>query len=165
MRYERGEFEIRYDPAAIEVSELIEVVEARGVTASVDPPPQPVEERAPLTEEQVSALDIRTITHGDPVRLEDHVVAGKFTIFDYYSDWCVPCKLLEKRLERLLSERDDLALRKLDIVDWKSEATAQARSEFGLTAIPYVRVYGPDGSFVGEAKGNDVTAIEALLAR
>lgn len=165
MRYEQGEFEVRYDPARIAVAELIEVVQAKGFNASLEPPANAVEAPAPLTEEERAALDISTITHGDSVRLEDHLARGKFTIVDYFSDWCGPCKLLEKRLERLASARDDVAVRKVDIVDWKSNAAAQARTDFGLEAIPYVRVYGPDGSFVGEVEGNDPAAIEALLAR
>ena len=41
---------------------------------------------------------------------------------------------------------------------------AQTR-EFKLKGIPYVRVYGPRGQFLGAVPGNDIEKIRALLPR
>lgn len=74
-------------------------------------------------------------------------MAGKFTIIDYYADWCGPCLLLGHQIERLLVERGDVALRKVDIISWETEAAAQIK-EFNIKGIPYVRIYAPDGLFL-----------------
>lgn len=58
-----------------------------------------------------------------------------------------------------------MLLRKVDIVDWESAAAAQAHKEFGLDAIPYVRIYGTTGSLLGEVSGADIERIEAAVRR
>jgi thiol-disulfide isomerase/thioredoxin len=89
------------------------------------------------------AADVRTITHGRAANLEDHLVPGKFVVFDFYADWCGPCQALEPRLNELADRHDDrLAIRKLDIINWDSAVARQYR----LSSIPHLVLYGPDGS-------------------
>ena len=52
----------------------------------------------------------------------------------------------------------------MDIVSWKSEAFAQAAEEFGIRGIPYVRLYGKDGTDLGAA-GRRIPEIEAALKK
>ncbi len=56
-----------------------------------------------------------------------------------------------------------MAVRKIDVVSWESEAARQATREFKLPGLPYVRVYGPDGRVLGVVSGNDISKIRALL--
>jgi thiol-disulfide isomerase/thioredoxin len=89
------------------------------------------------------AADVSTITHGREVDLEDHLVPGKFVLFDFYADWCGPCRSLEPKLLDLAGRHDDrLALRKVDIINWDSAVARQYR----LSSIPYLVLYGPDGN-------------------
>jgi len=120
-------------------------------------------ESGPLSEEDRAGLDIRTVSHGEAVSIAAQLAPGKVTIFDYYADWCGPCHLLTPKLERLLMRYGNVALRKVDIVDWESDAAKQATREFRLSGLPYVRVYGPDGSLLGSVVGNHVERVEALL--
>ena len=60
---------------------------------------------------------------------------------------------------------DGVVLRKIDIVDWKSEAARQMTGEFGAEGIPYVRVYDKSGRFVGEVSGDDFPAVQGLVGR
>lgn len=119
----------------------------------------------PLSDEERMSLDIRTISHGEEVRLEDHLVPGKITLFDYYADWCGPCHLLSPKLERLVQENQKLILRKVDISNWESAAAKQASRDFRMPGIPYVRVYGPDGKLLGDVHGNHIEKIEELVRR
>jgi len=89
------------------------------------------------------AADVRTITHGREVDLEAHLVPGKHVLFDFYADWCGPCRALEPTLLELANRHSDqLAVRKVDIINWDSAVSRQYR----VSSVPYLVLYGPDGS-------------------
>jgi len=98
--------------------------------------------------------DIRVITHGDEVDLAAHVVAGKYTVFDFYAPWCPPCRVIGPALERLAGRRSDLAVRKVDIVDWTMPVAAQ----YKIVSLPYLVLYDPAGRPMAEGDA----AYEAL---
>lgn len=150
----------------IESSSLIEASEIRRALGTLGfearfardlPKPEP------LSEEAKVKLDIEMISKGKEVDLKEFLAPGKFTIFDYYAEWCGPCHLLSPRLERLVSERNDIALRVIDIGNWKSAVAKQATREFRLSGLPYVRIYNQAGRFVGEVQGNYFEKIQALI--
>lgn len=124
---------------------------------------EPTMQPSALSEAAIAALDIQTITHGDAIRIEDHLPRGKITIFDYYADWCGPCHLLTPKLERLLVSFENLALRKVDIVSWKSAAARQASDEFHLPGLPFTRVFDDQGNLLGQVQGNRIEEIEAII--
>jgi thiol-disulfide isomerase/thioredoxin len=96
------------------------------------------------------------IGHGEEVDLAEHAVKGKTTVFDFYSEFCPPCRALSPRLEELDAKRDDVVVVKVDInrpgtqgIDWDSPVVHQ----FGLNSVPHLVVYGPDGA--EQAKGDE----------
>jgi hypothetical protein len=64
----------------------------------------------------------------------------------------------------LVGRYSNVVLRKVDIVDWKSEAWQQAQAESNPRGIPFVRVYGTGGDLLGETGGN-IAAIEELVRK
>lgn len=142
---------------------MLEIVRAKGYTASLERPRAPPVTGRRLSEEERAQLDARTVSHGDAVQIADVLVEGKYTIVDYYADWCGPCLLLGRDLEQLLAERGDVALRKVDLVSWESAAAKQVTGDYGIRGIPYVRVYGPDARFLGAVNGNDIAKVRVLL--
>jgi len=87
--------------------------------------------------------DVRLISQGREVTLEEHLVPGKLVIFDFYADWCAPCRVLTPRLERLVAEQPDrIALRKVDIIDWESPVSRQHQ----IGSLPHLVLYGADGT-------------------
>lgn len=98
--------------------------------------------------------DIRIISRGEPINLRDHLVPGKYTLFDYYADWCPPCQELAPRLEELARRHPNLAVRKIDIVDWDHPVAEQQ----GVRDLPYLRLYDPGGRLIqeGEATLDDL---------
>jgi thiol-disulfide isomerase/thioredoxin len=93
------------------------------------------------------------ISRGQQVTLADYLVPEKTTIFDFYSEYCPPCRAIGPYLVKLHKTRDDIAVVKVDInrpgvkgIDWKSPVTRQ----FQLESIPHFKVYGPDGKLKAE---------------
>lgn len=100
--------------------------------------------------------DVRLISQGREVTLEEHLVPGKLVVFDFFADWCAPCRHLTPLLERLVEEHPDrLALRKIDVIDWSSPVARQ----HGLSAIPHLVLFGPDGARLAEGDAERVLAV------
>jgi thiol-disulfide isomerase/thioredoxin len=94
--------------------------------------------------------------------LEAHLVPGKVTVFDFYADWCGPCRQVDEHLYALLATRSDVAYRKLDVVSWE---TPLARHYLAKTpSLPFVVVYGKDGRPAGTMSGLDLPALDRAIA-
>lgn len=96
-----------------------------------------------------------TITHvpGEEVAIAALAQKGKTTIFDFYSDYCGPCRMISPRLEQLDQRRDDIAVIKIDInrqgvrgIDWNSPVARQ----YNLGSIPYFVIYDAGGRMTHE---------------
>jgi len=91
--------------------------------------------------------DVRLISErGESVDVRQHLATGRYTVIDFYADWCLPCREITPYLEEQARQRDDLVLRKINIVDWSTPVVRQ----YGLTFIPYLQMYGPDGSLMAD---------------
>src|SRR5438093_6356634 len=88
---------------------------------------------------------VEVISHGAQVDINQHLALGNVTLVDFYADWCGPCRQLSPSLEQMARSDPEIALRKIDIVNWK---TAVAR-QYNINSIPQVNVYNRDGRLVG----------------
>lgn len=92
--------------------------------------------------QQTNVVKISVIcSDGEAVSLKDAAVSGAVTVFDFYADWCGPCKALTPKLEQLVNEMPDVYLRKINIVNWKSPVTKQ----YEIDSIPSVWIYDKKG--------------------
>lgn len=98
---------------------------------------------------------------GQAVTAEDHLVPGKITLIDFYAPWCGPCRKLDQHLAKMLAENEDLALRKINIVDWDSPAAKAYGNE--IMSLPHVFVYNPEGERVASISGLELEAIKAAI--
>ena len=96
------------------------------------------------------------ISHGQEVNLQDYVVPGKTTIFDFTSEYCPPCRAIAPHLHKLHASRADIVVVEIDLnrpgihgIDWGSPVAKQ----YGMNSIPAFKVYGPNGQL--QAEGND----------
>ena len=69
---------------------------------------------------------------------------------------------MKSQLAPWAKKTNGVAYRKIDIVSGESDAAKQARSEYGMEGIPYVRVYGKSGDFLGDVVGADFEGIKKL---
>ncbi|HEY0715556.1 MAG TPA: thioredoxin family protein [Polyangia bacterium] len=99
----------------------------------------------------------------DVPALEAHLVPGKVTLFDFYAVWCAPCRKIDAHVFRLLGERSDLALRKMNVVSW--ETPLAERYLGGVSNLPYVVVYGKDGKRAAAISGLDLPALDRAIAK
>jgi thiol-disulfide isomerase/thioredoxin len=97
---------------------------------------------------------------GQELKLADYAVPGKTTIFDFYSEFCPPCRAIAPLVKKLHEARADLAVVEIDInrpglkaIDWESPIA----KEFQLDSIPHFKVFGPDGKLLAE--GDDARTL------
>ena len=104
---------------------------------------------------------MEVISHGAQVDINKHLALGSVTVVDFYADWCGPCRELSSSLEEMVRTDPEIALRKIDIVNWK---TAVAR-QFNVHSIPQANIYDRAGSLIGTVVGADIDAIKRYVAQ
>ena len=104
---------------------------------------------------------MEVISHGAQVDINRHLALGNVTIVDFYADWCGPCRELSPSLEQLVRSDPEIALRKIDIVSWRTAVVRQ----FDVRSIPQVNVYNRGGSLVGTVVGADIDKIKSYAAQ
>jgi thiol-disulfide isomerase/thioredoxin len=107
------------------------------------------------------AQQVAVISHGAPVDIAKHLALGNVTVVDFYADWCGPCRQLSPSLEQMARTDPEIALRKIDIVNWKTAVVKQ----YNIRAIPYVNVYNRGGRLVGTVVGADVQEVKRYVAQ
>lgn len=102
---------------------------------------------------------------GEEVYIEDYVQGGKTTIFDFYSEYCPPCRKISPWLQELDSKRDDILVFKVDInrkgvrgIDWRSPIVKQ----FNLKSIPHFIIYDSTGQRTHEGRTAYTRVVELL---
>jgi thiol-disulfide isomerase/thioredoxin len=104
---------------------------------------------------------VEVISHGAHVDINRHLALGKVTVVDFYADWCGPCRQLSPSLEQMARTDPEIALRKIDIVNWKTAVVKQ----FNIRSIPQVNVYNRGGRLIGTVVGTDVGDIKRYVAQ
>ena len=104
---------------------------------------------------------VEVIKGGDEVDVKKHLAAGKITLIEFYADWCGPCKMISPALEELAKTDPDIALCKIDIVNWQSAVSRQ----YGIHSIPCVVVFDRKGEIVGVMRGVDPDALKGYISQ
>jgi thiol-disulfide isomerase/thioredoxin len=114
--------------------------------------------------EPPAGADVRRLVQAgeDVPSLAAHAVPGKVTVFDFYADWCGPCRKVDEHLFSLLGARADLAYRKLNIVSWETPLAKHYLA--AAPSLPFVIVYGKDGRAAATISGLDLGALDRAIA-
>lgn len=93
--------------------------------------------------------------------LAAQAVPGKVTVFDFYADWCAPCRKVDRFLFEQLARRDDLAVRKVNVVSWDTPVAREHLAQ--VPSLPFLVVAGPDGRVRRTVVGFDLAQLEAAV--
>jgi len=119
----------------------------------------------PVTRAAEKGATPAVISRGAKITLTENLVAGKITVFDFYSKYSPPCVRFTPVLDMLHANRADVAVVKVDInrpdqkgIDLESPVSRQ----FNLNSIPHLKIYGVDGKLMNEGSNATKWIIEAL---
>jgi thiol-disulfide isomerase/thioredoxin len=104
---------------------------------------------------------VEVISHGAQVDITKYLALGNVTIVDFYADWCGPCRQVSPSLEQMARTDPEIALRKIDIVNWNTAVAKQ----YNIHSIPQVNVYNRGGRLVGTVVGVRVEEIKRFVAQ
>src|SRR5438552_2611853 len=117
--------------------------------------------RAPAAFAADRGQQVEVISHGAQVDIAQHLALGNVTVVDFYADWCGPCRQLLPSLEQMARTDPEIALRKIDIVNWNTAVVKQ----YNIHSIPQVNVYNRGGRLVGTVVGADVDKVKSYVAQ
>jgi thiol-disulfide isomerase/thioredoxin len=116
-------------------------------------------ERAAFVADRGQGIEV--IGHGQQVDVTKHLALGNVTIVDFYADWCGPCKQISPTLEQMARTDPEIAVRKIDIVDWTSPVAKQ----YKITVLPQINIYNRAGKLVGTVNGVNAEKVQRYVVQ
>jgi len=86
------------------------------------------------------------------IDIDATIRANNKVIFDFYADWCQPCKMMEPILENI-ENTTDIKVVKIDV-----EKESELAQLFGISSIPTI-VFYKDGEKITEKVGMQQTGV------
>jgi thiol:disulfide interchange protein DsbD len=95
-----------------------------------------------------------------PQLLQQARVDAKPVILDFYADWCIPCKELDKFTftdERVFSQSKNFIMLKADLTHFQSEQTNALRTEFKVKGVPTIVFINKEGIEIDDLRFTNYT--------
>ncbi len=91
----------------------------------------------------------------DPAVLDRAKQEGRPVILEFYADWCVPCKELERFTfsdQRVIELTEAFVRLRVDLSNYDSPKSVNLRREFKVTGVPEIMFLDTQGSEVRDAR-------------
>jgi thioredoxin 1 len=126
-----------------------------------EPPENPQAKESAPPAAVAGGQQVKVISHGALVDISKHLALGNVTVVDFYADWCGPCRHISPSLEQMARTDPEVALRKIDIVNWKTAVVKQ----YNIRSIPQINIYNRGGRLVGTVVGADIQEVKRYVAQ
>jgi len=106
-----------------------------------------------------NSQNILHISNGERVYLQNYIEYGKYSAFIFYAPWCPSCRKARPLVQDSANTHDNLVLREINIVDWKSPV----KDQYQIPAIPYFKLYDPKGNLISEGTSSSSNVYKYIL--
>ena len=131
----------------------------RGLASASNPGTASISKAAPKFRPVVSVADLNKT-------LKETAARGQYVMLDFYADWCVSCKEMERytfKDEGVMDALRPILLLKADVTD-NSDANAELMKHFGLIGPPATLFFNPEGEELKSMRVIGYMEADAFLA-
>ena len=144
MRLDRDEFVVTFDPAKASEAQLIAKVKESGYTAEV------------VTDAKDAGAKLLPVVLPGVFDLLDAALVQarqehKPIVLDFFAEWCVPCRRMEKTT--LVDPNVAEFLKQVIFVRIDTDANADIAQKLGVVGLPDIRLVAPDGRVLRQLRG------------
>ncbi|MBX9704920.1 MAG: thioredoxin family protein, partial [Gammaproteobacteria bacterium] len=121
----------------------------------------------PWVAKPVTQLNFIPVKTAADVQQQLAKAQGKYVLLDFYADWCVSCKIMERTVfgnPDVQAKLKDYVLLQADVTanDQQDKAVEQA---FGVYGPPTILLFDPQGKLLVDGRVVGETTAKQLLAR
>lgn len=109
-----------------------------------------------------------TWQHYDPTVLAQAEQEGKPVILDFYADWCIPCRELDRFTfsdERVIEATEPFVMVKVDMTQYESPEAERLRRQFNVSGVPTIIFLDARGREVEQARVVGYVKADEFLRR